>query len=56
MCAVTGQRAYHGLIFAYTKAEDANGAWDASKRASDAGVLLLAESFILLIHAYMQVH
>lgn len=52
----TGQRAFHGLIFAYAKARSAEGAWSASKRASDAGVLLLAESFILLIHAYMQVH
>lgn len=50
-----GQRAYHGLVFAYIKAGDAKGAWSASRRAHASGALLLAESYILLIHGYMQV-
>ena len=49
-----GPRAYHGLVFAYVKAGDAEGALDALRAAHEAGIQPIAESYTVLIHAFMQ--
>lgn len=49
-----GPRAYHGLVFAYVKAGDADGALDAVRAAHEAGIQPIAESYTVLIHAFMQ--
>eukprot|EP00877_Chromochloris_zofingiensis_P008246 jgi/Chrzof1/3675/Cz13g04190.t1 len=50
---VPGPRAYHGLLFAYCKAGDMEGALAVAERASEADVTLLTESYQALIYAYM---
>ncbi len=45
----------HALVFAYTQAGDVAGAWTAARRGHASGALLMAESYVLLIHGHMQV-
>eukprot|EP00878_Enallax_costatus_P013885 GHUV01014520.1.p1 GENE.GHUV01014520.1~~GHUV01014520.1.p1 ORF type:complete len:322 (+),score=99.18 GHUV01014520.1:398-1363(+) len=49
-----GPRAYHVLLCAYLKAGDVAGALDVTRRATDAGVQLLPESYAALIFSYME--
>lgn len=49
-----GPRAYHGLVFTYVKAGDAEGALDAVRSCYEAGIQPAPESYTILIHAFMQ--
>jgi pentatricopeptide repeat protein len=49
-----GPRAYHGLVFAYAKSRNAEGALDAIRREYSAGIQPITESYVVLIHAFVQ--
>ena len=49
-----GPRAYHSLVFAYARDRDAEGALDAIRRVHGLGIQPIAESYVVLIHAFVQ--
>ncbi|CAL8467194.1 g6730 [Coccomyxa elongata] len=48
-----GPRAYHGLICAYCRAQNSQGALSAVRRAVQEGVQPIAETYLVLMHALM---